>query len=143
MSKIPKRFIIASVLYFATGITSGVIGSIVHGPEHLRTVHAHINLLGFVAMMLYGLAYWAIPHVSGNKIKSPYLANVQFWLANIGLIGFAITNTVYAFVMIAPVRYAIGPFAAMEALSGYLFAYNIIQTLKNKQPLQSVNKKAA
>lgn len=143
MSKISRRFIIAGTIYFAVGITSGVIGSIIHGPEHLRTVHAHINLLGFVAMILYGIVYWAIPHATGQKIKSPYLANVQFWLANIGLIGFSLLNVVYAFIMIAPVRYAIGPFAAMEALSGYLFVYNIIATLRQKRFVHAVNKRAA
>lgn len=140
---ISRRFIIASVLFFATGITSGVIGTLLPGPEHLKTVHTHINLLGFVSMMIYGLAYWAIPSFTGKKIKSYFLANVQFWLAIIGLIGFSITNAIYAYVMTYPVRLSVGPFAAMEALSGYIFAYNIIATIRQKRTLVAVNKEAA
>lgn len=141
--RISRRFIIAGALYFAAGITSGVIGTLLPGPEHLRTVHSHINLLGFVGMTIYGFAYWAVPYFTGHKIKSLFLANVQFWLANIGLIGFSITNVIYAYVMIAPVRLAIGPFAAMEALSGYLFAYNIIATLRQKRHLAAIKKEVA
>lgn len=34
----------------------------------LRPVHAHVNLLGFVAMMLFGLFYRAFPEAARSKL---------------------------------------------------------------------------
>jgi hypothetical protein len=47
----------------------------------LAPAHAHLNLLGFVAMSLYGLFYRVAP--AGTA--SSGLARLHFWLAVIGL----------------------------------------------------------
>ena len=56
-----------------------------------RPAHAHLNLLGFVAMMIYGVAYHALPRFRGAPFLRPRLALAQVLLANVGLIGMALT----------------------------------------------------
>ena len=41
----------------------------------LAPVHAHINLLGFALMTIFGIAYRVIPALAGNV-----LARAHFWL---------------------------------------------------------------
>jgi cbb3-type cytochrome oxidase subunit 1 len=41
--------------------------------------------LGFVTMMIFGVAYHVIPRFTGHPLHSRRLAGMQWWLANIGL----------------------------------------------------------
>lgn len=47
----------------------------------LSPVHAHVNLLGWASMFLYGLFYRAYP-----QAESGVLPKVHLWLASIGLV---------------------------------------------------------
>lgn len=69
---------IASV-YFVLGISLGIYMG-VNENFTLRPIHAHLNLLGWVSLALFGLVYQTFPKISGTK-----LARVQFWMHNIGL----------------------------------------------------------
>jgi cbb3-type cytochrome oxidase subunit 1 len=42
-----------------------------------RTAHLHMNLLGFVAMMIFGVAYHVIPRFTGHSLHSRRLAAVH------------------------------------------------------------------
>nr|WP_218781016.1 cbb3-type cytochrome c oxidase subunit I [Bacillus sp. EB106-08-02-XG196] len=44
------------------------------------SVHAHVNLLGWISMALFGLIYHFYPNAANSK-----LAKIQFWLHNIGV----------------------------------------------------------
>jgi heme/copper-type cytochrome/quinol oxidase subunit 1 len=81
-----------SVLYFAAGVIIGFI--MLLWPDesgYFSTVHAHLNLLGFMSMMIYGVGYHILPRFSGANIYSTQLMRIQFWLANAGIIGMAIS----------------------------------------------------
>jgi len=49
----------------------------------LMPVHAHVNLLGWVSMFLYGLFYRAVPAAATG-----WLAVAHFWTAVLGLLLF-------------------------------------------------------
>jgi cbb3-type cytochrome oxidase subunit 1 len=53
-------------------------------------VHTHINLLGFIAMMIYGVGYHILPRFMGRPVYSARLGITQVWLANISLIGLSV-----------------------------------------------------
>ena len=57
----------------------------------LTPSHAHILLIGFVSMMIFGVGYHLLPVFAGTDLFSLRLAEIQFWLQNIGLIGLAFT----------------------------------------------------
>ena len=68
-----------AVVYFAVAVTLGLVmgGS---GDHSLMAVHAHLNLLGWVSMSLFGLIGLAYPAITTGRI-----ASWQFWLYNISV----------------------------------------------------------
>jgi hypothetical protein len=65
--------------YFAFGVLLGVaMGA--SGDHSLLPVHAHINLLGWVSMTLFGLIGCVHPSVSEGRV-----AAAQFWMHNAGV----------------------------------------------------------
>jgi hypothetical protein len=67
-------FLRIAVLYILVGVCLGIyMGA--SGDHSLHPVHAHLNLLGWVAMSLFGLFYRAFPAAAEST-----LAKVHFWL---------------------------------------------------------------
>ncbi|HLR46427.1 MAG TPA: hypothetical protein VK092_04650 [Deinococcales bacterium] len=56
-------------------------------PYSWRPAHAHLNLLGFVTLMIYGVAYHAVPRFSGVPFRRPGLALIQVLAHIVGTIG--------------------------------------------------------
>ncbi|GAA6735451.1 MULTISPECIES: hypothetical protein [Thermus] len=59
-------------------------------PYAWRPAHAHMNLLGFVGLMIYGVAYHALPRFRGVVFRRPGVALFQVLLANLALLGMAL-----------------------------------------------------
>ena len=92
MDKYAKAFVKASLVYLAIGVILGVL--MVLWPDIRFTVtkvHTHINLLGFMAMMIYGVGYHILPRFMGRPVYSQQLGNIQVWLANITLVGLSLS----------------------------------------------------
>jgi cbb3-type cytochrome oxidase subunit 1 len=88
MDKYAKAFVRASLIYLGIGTLMG--GWMILSPDFrfaLIRVHVHILLLGFIAMMIYGVGYHILPRFMGRPVYSHRLGNIQVWLANITLIG--------------------------------------------------------
>jgi cytochrome c oxidase cbb3-type subunit 1 len=88
MDKYAKAFVKASMIYLGIGTLMG--GWMVLSPDirfALTRVHVHILLLGFMAMMIYGVGYHILPRFMGRPVYSHRLGNIQVWLANITLVG--------------------------------------------------------
>ena len=79
----------ASALFLRTAVVAVLVGSclgLAMGMTHdftLSAVHAHINLIGWASMFLFGLYYRVIPSADTR------LAVVQYWFAITGLILFS------------------------------------------------------
>jgi len=80
-----NRFILAGIAYGIIGMLMGLVMG-ASGKFDMAPVHAHIILLGWVSMALFGLIYRNIPSMAGEK-----LAVWQFWISNLGLIIMMIT----------------------------------------------------
>lgn len=76
----------AGIIWLKLAVTYLIIGvalGIVMGASEnftFRSVHAHINLLGWATMALAGLIYSVFPRAGASK-----LARLHFWLHNIAL----------------------------------------------------------
>lgn len=72
--QISRNFMVIGVAYLLLGIGLGMYmgGS---GDVSLAPLHAHINLLGFALMTIFGLAYRVIPAMGAT-----HLARAHFWL---------------------------------------------------------------
>ena len=87
-----------------------------------------MNLLGFVAMMIFGVAFHVVPRFTGRPLHSARLAGAQWWLSNAGLSlmasGFAIRPVGH------PAAAAVlGTGALLGAFGAYAFISNIWRTL--------------
>ncbi len=82
MKNIDRWFILIGLLYGIFGFGFGIWMGI---GEHfdLAPVHAHINLVGFASMVLFGLLYRAFPALAQSK-----LATAHFLIFTIGTILF-------------------------------------------------------
>jgi cbb3-type cytochrome oxidase subunit 1 len=72
------KFFKIAVVYLVIGVSIGYIMGITHNFSY-TSVHAHINLLGWASMALFGLIYHFYPKAGETK-----LAKTHFWLHNIG-----------------------------------------------------------
>ncbi len=79
-----NRFVRLSVIYALIGMSLGIAMAISGNHDETPT-HAHINLLGYVSMMLYGLFHKAHPKAAEGKLPA-----VHFWLSNISMVGIGI-----------------------------------------------------
>jgi len=71
-----NRFLRLAVVYIVLGVTLGIFMAASH--DHtLRAVHAHLNLLGWASMALFGLWYRSAPAAAETR-----LAKVHFWIHN-------------------------------------------------------------
>lgn len=123
-----KAFLKASLTWLAAGTTVGVAMAISPALLGWRPVHLHALLLGFVAMMIFGVAYHVIPRFTGMPLRHPRAAGAHVWIANGGLLllvtGFALRA--HAVPAAIPCLAAGG---TLSAIGAYLFAFNIWRTI--------------
>jgi cbb3-type cytochrome oxidase subunit 1 len=92
MDKYAKAFIKASLIYLGIGAIMGVW--LVFSPDirfTITRVHVDVLLLGFMAMMIYGVGYHILPRFTGRPVYSHLLGNIQVWFANITLVGLSLS----------------------------------------------------
>jgi hypothetical protein len=82
-----RLFILSALAYSLLGALLGLVWLAHPGliPGNVPRIHGHLMLLGFVTMMIYGVGLHVLPRFSGRPLYSERLANVQLWLANLGL----------------------------------------------------------
>ncbi|MEO7456920.1 MAG: cbb3-type cytochrome c oxidase subunit I [Gemmatimonadaceae bacterium] len=80
-----KAFLKASLAWLALGVTLGVAMAAHPVWTVFRAAHMHMVLLGFVTMMIYGVAYHVIPRFTGFPLHNRRAAGVHWWLSNVGL----------------------------------------------------------
>lgn len=142
-----KRFMKASVTWLALGVTLG-LAMAVHPPwTVLRPVHMHMNLLGFVSMMIFGVGYHVVPRFAGFPLHSRRAAGWHWWLANAGLamlvLGMAIRTQ-----RVGPAAHAAATvFASVggvsAAVGAYIFGWIVWRTIDGPRALQAGNARAA
>lgn len=125
-----KAFLKSSLAWLAAGVSLGIAIAVHPAWAVYRTAHLHMNLLGFVAMMIFGVAYHVIPRFTGHPLHSRRLAAVQWWLANVGLLVFVLglallPETMYA----TSARIVVGAGGLISAAAAYAFVYNIWRTI--------------
>ena len=129
-----RYFVLAAVVYLVLGASLGVTmmlgrlrGDWSGWDYYLIPSHAHLMLLGWVSMTIFGVAYRMFPAVLVRRLYSSRLAWAHFWLANTALIGMAL------FFFLSRVQE--GRWLLPLAVSGSLqfvgvlvFAYNVLRT---------------
>ena len=132
-----KAFIKSSVAWLALGVTLGLAMAIHPVWIIYRPAHQHMVLLGFVTMMIFGVAYHVIPRFVGVPLHSKRAAGWHWWMSNAGLLllimGFMVRASSGA---VVSTLLSIG--GVLSALGAYTFAYVLWRTLdgRARQPAQ-------
>jgi cbb3-type cytochrome oxidase subunit 1 len=80
-----KAFIRASLAWFAAGVALGLAMAAHPIWVVYRPAHTHMNVVGFITMMIFGVGYQLLPRLFGHALWSRKLAIAHWWLANAGL----------------------------------------------------------
>jgi len=138
-----------TIMYFFVSIQ----GSIMALPQVQRithfnnwvVAHAHIGVLGFAGMIALGGLYYILPRITNKPLFSRFLADFQYWMVLIGVVGFTVVLTIAGLIQgnawyIGETIYRVLPEIHMYYIvraslgllifsSAVLGLYNIIRTL--------------
>ena len=112
-----------AVLYLIIGVALG-LHMAKSGNHGMYPVHAHINLLGWVSMALFGLIYRQFPALAGNK-----LAKAHFWLYNLAVP----VNMAMLYLYLggnADIEPVLGAASMVLGLAIAIFAINVLKNAK-------------
>ena len=87
-----------TIMYFFVSIQ----GSIMALPQVQRithfnnwvVAHAHVGVLGFAGMIALGGLYYILPRITNKPLFSRFLADFQYWMVLIGVVGFTVVLTI-------------------------------------------------
>jgi len=135
-----KAFIRASLAWFTLGIALGLAMAIHPAWVIYRPAHAHMNVVGFITMMIFGVGYQMLPRFFGHPIHNRKLAVAHIWLANLGLAGM-----VAGFFLAPSMGDASIPVTAsggiLWAIGAYGFVYNMWRTFDAAESRRRLNEK--
>ena len=75
MNRLDLKFLLLGAIMLTAGVTLGIIMGILHDFA-LAPVHAHVNLVGWASLSLFGIVYKLYPELARSR-----LAAVHFILA--------------------------------------------------------------
>jgi cbb3-type cytochrome oxidase subunit 1 len=122
-----KAFIRASLLWFAAGILLGVGMAIEPQWIVYRPAHAHMNVVGFLTMLVFGVGYQLLPRLFGHPLYSQRLAIAHLYLANLGLGGLVVGFLLQPAGTVAS-RWATAGGGSLYALGALLWVWNLWHT---------------
>lgn len=136
-----RAFIKASLAWLAMGVTLGVAMAAHPLWTIYRLAHVHMVLLGFVTMMIYGVAYHVIPRFAGFPLHSRRAAVWHWWIANAGLalmaVGFALRARAWPWA-----THVLACGGTLSATGAYVFVFLLWRTIDGPSSLRTAAKRA-
>jgi cbb3-type cytochrome oxidase subunit 1 len=133
MDKFVKGFIVMSIVYLGA---SSILGILMLGNQNLlelKFVHSHLNMLGWVSMMIYGVGYHILPRFMGRPLYSNRIGEIQFYLSNVSLVLLMVFYVLNTYSPSSTFSYLTMACGAVQLFTIILFFYNMLQTLLMKQ----------
>ncbi len=120
--------------------------------------HVHAGTIGWNYMLIAGVLYYLVPKLWNTEIYSKKMANIQFWLATIGLLFYIVSmwiagitqslmwsaidetgklvypNFIETVIRIIPMYWARGIGGTLVFISFLTMAYNLYKTAKKGSP---------
>jgi hypothetical protein len=128
MDPFVRTFIKSSLAWLAGGVTLGLAMALVPRLVIYRPAHMHMNLLGFVTMMIFGVGYHLLPRLGGSPLRWRKLPIVHLWLGNAGLffmvLGFLLRPSYQQWG-----AWVLGSGALLSVFGAMCFVVNIWRTL--------------
>ncbi len=138
MSRLSVSFIRGSIIYLLIGMSFGLIMALPGGHAWLAAIgmglptlaHAHAMLLGFMLMMVMGVAYHIFPRFTGNPVRQPWMAQFNLWGCHIGT-----AAMVLGFLFRGALPWLLPAGALVQTVGLACFAINMLQIVR---PLQRI-----
>lgn len=128
MDRINLWFVRASLLYFLVGTFLGLLIAVQPtSAAQFRSAHVHLNLAGFMVMMIFGVGHHIFPRFTGRPLYSHRLVTATFWLGNAGVLGLTLG-------FILDIRWVLTAFAAVAFLAVTAFVANLLCTFAAPGP---------
>ena len=129
MKNIDRLFVLTGVIFLLIGLALGLKMSMTQNFA-MRDLHAHLNLLGFVLMTLFGLCYRAWPRMQeGGLAAVHYLLHTVTVAAALGIFYRVLSN-----MDLAPKLGPIMDFILMGTYLGVLiFAYLVLTRTRARE----------
>ena len=129
-----KRFLQSALVWLGLGVTLGVAMAAFPLFVIYRPAHMHMTLLGFVTMMIFGVAYHVIPRFFGHRLMYRTLAGAHWWLSNLGLtlMVFGLALRPHTGARLLPV---LGVGGILSALGAFFFIINMWRTMDGPAPV--------
>ena len=122
-----RAFVRASLAWFTAGILLGLAIAVHPDWVIYRAAHAHMNVVGFLTMMVFGVGYQLLPRLFGYALHSRALAIAHWWLANVGLAAMVAGFVVAPHVGAKSVPLTAGG-GVLFAVGAVAFVYNLWRT---------------
>lgn len=136
-----RAFLKASLSWLVLGSTLGAAMAVHPVWTIYRPAHVHMMLLGFVTLMIFGIAYHVVPRFAGHPLHSRRAAGVHWWTSNVGL-----ACMVVGFVLrargLAPGTGILAIGGTLSTVGAYLFAVLMWRTIDGPAELRAAGRRA-
>jgi cbb3-type cytochrome oxidase subunit 1 len=122
-----KAFIRASLIWLSAGIMLGVAIAVEPRWVIYRPAHAHMNVVGFLTMFVFGVGYQLLPRLFGHPLHSARLGVAHLYLANVGLAGLVVGFLIRPHAGFDS-RWLTGTGGTLFALGALLWVWNLWRT---------------
>jgi hypothetical protein len=130
LHRLCRRYIRVAFIYLSLGLLLGA-WMLAFGSDNFLFVHTHVLLIGFVLFLIYGIGFKLIPTMFFGLPRVVHIgwAEIQFWLANVGLAGLLVGAVMPAGLGLDRIAVLFG---LVEAAAGILFAVLMGKTIAGK-----------
>lgn len=132
MTPLIRRYIKTSFVFLLAGLVLGaylIVAQFVfdaYPPRLLITTHAHLLLVGFMLMLVMGVATWMFPRPARDDTRyRPELAEAVYWIMTTATALRAVAETLVAFAGTLGLRWIIALAGLGQLAGAALFAVNM------------------
>ena len=132
MTSLVRRFLKTAIVFLGVGILLG--GWMMARRElwnryptpYEVSAHTHAILVGFVMLMILGVALWMFPRpVKGDTRYSPRLAEASYWLVTLGTASRVVGELLRASISVTWLRVAVLLAGAAQIIGLGVFFFNM------------------
>lgn len=131
MTPLVRRYIKTSFVFLVAGLALGghlVVAQFVAGvypPRLWVTAHVHLLLVGFMLMIVMGVATWMFPRPARDARYRAGLAEVVYWTMTVATAVRAVGEVVAGFAPVPPFRLAIAVGGLGQIAGAAMFVVNM------------------
>jgi hypothetical protein len=130
MIRIDLGFLLLGAVCLITGVSLGIVMGIAHDFQ-LAPLHAHINLVGWASLAIFGLVYRAYPALARSRLALTHFV-VSAVAALIFLVGlyFAVLHQMIAAAVIGALLWLLGAVLFLINLARLTFSGAAVETAR-------------